>query len=91
MWSVWWFAIAEAARKGHLDIVKYLCEIKNDDGEYRCDPSANNNDAIREAESGGHLDIVDYLFGLTNNHRTLRWDHSHICPFLFYINLPGFY
>ena len=57
-------------------MVKYLCQLKNDDGTYRCDPSDKNNKAIRWAAKYGHLDVLLYLSQLKNDDGTHRWDHD---------------
>ena len=47
-----------AARQGHLDVVRYLCELPVDRG---VDPSAVGNDAVQSAAVNGHLNVVRYL------------------------------
>ena len=51
-------AVRWAAANGHLDVVRYLCELPVDRG---VDPSADDNDAVRLAAGDGHLDVVRYL------------------------------
>ena len=50
-----------AAERGHLDVVRYLCELPPDRG---VDPSADGNYAVRYAAEKGHLNIVRYLCDL---------------------------
>ena len=50
-----------AAERGHLDVVRYLCELPPDRG---VDPSADGNYAVRYAAEKGHLNIVWYLCDL---------------------------
>ena len=45
------YALGNAIKKGHLDIVKYLVEEKG----------ANKGDALRYAASIGNLELVKYL------------------------------
>lgn len=47
-------AAGYASRYGHLEFVKWLCDIGHD-------PQADNNYMIREANIQGHTDIVDFL------------------------------
>ena len=50
-----------AAIRGHVDVVRYLCELPPD---RRVDPSAHQNCAIRHAARLGKADVVQYLCGL---------------------------
>ena len=54
-------AIRTAAKHGHVDVVRYLCDLPPDRG---VDPSANDNHAIWAAASGGHVDVVRCLCDL---------------------------
>ena len=69
-------SIVRAVQNGHVDVVQYLCQIKNDDRTYRCDPSDENNQAIREAANNGRLDVVKYLCELKNDDGMCRCDPS---------------
>ena len=51
-------AVRWAAANGHLDVVRYLCELPVDRG---VDPSTDDNCAVRLAAANGHLDVVRYL------------------------------
>ena len=53
--------IPVAAEAGHVDIVRYLCELEDDEGNPRCNPTDVGNDAVTQAAERGHLDIVRYL------------------------------
>ena len=54
-------AIRTAAKHGHVDVVRYLCDLPPDRG---VDPSARDNRAIWDAAQCGHLDVVRYLCDL---------------------------
>ena len=47
-----------AARAGHLNVVRYLCELPVERG---VDPAAHSSRAVAYAASKGHLDVVRYL------------------------------
>ena len=51
----------DASQNGQLEVVKYLISLPK---EYKIDPSANNNEAIRWASINGHLEVVKYLMSL---------------------------
>ena len=60
-------ALRLAARKGHLEVVKYLATLQNPvTGDYRVDVSANDNFALRLAALNGHLEVVKYLSTLVD-------------------------
>ena len=42
------------------------------DGTFRCDPSDENNEAIRKATDNRHLNVVQYLCQIKNDDGTLR-------------------
>jgi ankyrin repeat protein len=69
-------ALRLAANHGHLELVRYLCKLKDKNGNYRCNPSAYNNDEIRKAAMNGRLNVVKYLCGLTNTNGSYRIDPS---------------
>ncbi len=50
-------ALRLASRNGHIDVVKYLVELKPDGANIH----TYNDDALRRASLHGHLDIVKYL------------------------------
>ena len=59
-------AIRWSAKRGHLDVVRYLME--DVDSKYGIDPAAQDNVAIRWSAEAGHLDVVKYLMGLDSKY-----------------------
>ena len=55
-----WHAVREAARHGHLDILKYFHSIMDISDGIKADKWA----AVRYAASNGHLDILEYDYFL---------------------------
>ena len=47
-----------AVDNGHVDVVRYLCELPGDRG---VNPGADDNYAIRWAAANGHVDVVRLL------------------------------
>ena len=80
------YAVRLAAKQGHLDVVRYLCELPADRG---VDPSANDNCAVRWASKEGRLDVVRYLCELPADRgvdrSAVRWEeaHSDVVRYLF--------
>ena len=72
-----------AARRGDMDVVRYLCELPGDRGVH---PGADDNYAIRWAAQNGHVDVVRYLCespgdrgvhpGVDDNY-AIRWAAQH--------------
>ena len=52
------YAIRNAVKIGHLDVVKYLMSL---DSKYGIDPAADDNDAILHAAEKGRLHVLKYL------------------------------
>ena len=50
-----------AAHNGHVDVVRYLCELPADRG---VNPAAQDNYAIRWAALNDHVGVVRYLCGV---------------------------
>ena len=86
------YAIKEAAKRGHLDVVKYLMSL---DSKYGIDPAARGNLAIRNAATEGHLDVVKYLMSLDSKYgikpaafdnkaigNAARGGHLHVVKYL---------
>ncbi len=68
-----------AAQWGHVDVVRYLCELPLIDGVF---PDVENNAALIDASECGHLEVVRYLCELpldrgvdpgANNNEALLW------------------
>ena len=62
-------ALRNAARNGHVEIVKYL--ITNGANVH-----ANNNQALRNAALGGHLEVVKYL--IEDHDANVNPEHDHV-------------
>ena len=65
------YAIREASRNGHTEVVKLLL------ADPKVDPSASNNDAIRWASQNGHTEVVKLLL---TDHRVdpATWNNEPI-------------
>ena len=81
-----------AARRGDMDVVRYLCELPGDRGVH---PDARSNYTIRWAAANGHVDVVRYLCelpgdrgvnpGAADNDATRRaatHNHLHVVRYL---------
>ena len=73
-------AMSKAIQNGHLDIVKYICQLKNDDNDndesesisyYRANLSGCDNIDLRLAVASGYFQIVKYLCELRNSNETI--------------------
>ncbi len=53
-------ALRYSSRRGHLDIVRYLVELKPDGSNIH----RHNDEALRASSRNGHLDVVKYLVEL---------------------------
>ena len=54
-----------AAENGHLEIMRYLCELYKIDSNYtKIDIHTNNEEAFRWASQKGYLEIMRYLTNL---------------------------
>jgi hypothetical protein len=51
------FPVREAARKGHLEVIRFVLTLP------AVDPAARSNEAIRMASENGHLEVVKILIG----------------------------
>jgi hypothetical protein len=59
-------SFVKANRNGHLSVVKYLISLPE---EYKINPAAWDNVAIRVASYGGHLNVVKYLMSLPKEYK----------------------
>jgi ankyrin repeat protein len=77
-------AIHMAARRGHLAIVQFLCEMHLSNPWLGIDPAAKDNKAVYYAAREGHLPVVRYLCELGLRHPWLgisgfAWIESNLC------------
>jgi ankyrin repeat protein len=76
-------ALKLAAKKGHLDLVKYFVGLG-------CDPCSENSSALKYSASRGHLPIVMYL---AEHGCDLRHDNDYALAFSViknYVNIATF-
>ena len=59
-------SVAAAVVGGHVDILRYLCELPAGQGVNAC-TRTRGNAVITEAARGGHLDVVRYLCDLPHH------------------------